>query len=171
MDNGELIKATFFQIIKFPIDSIETFIKFFESEKIMYRKLIQKGNDTYLFVEAGETLGFKLRKFKNYSFYTFYMENMTNLLRNLVSEGYSLKDIDLPRFFEDSETEDSIFRNLYENNYDEVISLMKNSNIMINKFSINKNGNLIVIYRSGAFYIDEKTKILDEFVEILRHTL
>jgi len=164
----KILEATYFQILQISSKFVKNFIDFFESEKVIHGELTRRGENILIFAEATEAMADKLGDYHNYAYYTFGIREFLELFEKLIGETYALKSIDLPKFFEDEKIENQLYENLLVRNYDVIISTMKGYDMLINKFSVKKDDSSFTVYKSGAFFINDRSQHIEAFFRILK---
>jgi hypothetical protein len=170
ISDQQKITELYFQLLKIPSELLNNSLDLFKRERINHKEL-KANTDTILLIEATEIIGYKLRNLENYEYYIFYMKQFMNLFNKLLREGYKFKSIIIPEFFKDEEIEDTISQILNKENYTELNKIVIEKAILVERFYVEKYESHFCVYKSGAFFINDKNNLFSEFLEIVKTIL
>lgn len=172
LGRGEVTSPIFFQTMLINSKYINKFIDFFRKEGISGWTLKKKEQDIIVVIEAPEFLSYKLRDFDEYTYFTFSKGEILNFFKKLIEKSYKLQSIDFPLdYFEDEDLENDLNQSIYERNYEKIISILENNDVLIKEFQIKKDESTFIVYKTGSFYAKGEKNLAIEFLETFRESL
>lgn len=153
-------KFQFYQLI-YISKSIYTEVRTELLKNDIHLEDISSNDKIFCLIEAPNKLAKTLRNYKDYELFEFPDDKFFNLATFMVENNYSIEDAEFlgENYFEDALLE-QIEKVFYDGNSQNILKLITNNKLRLNKLKVTNKNITVVFYISGMIYSDADLQYL-----------